>query len=108
MVHGSIIGSVERAVAHLIEPGGAFPAWLAPTQLVLLPVSDTELTPGRRFEPLAATEIVARIGALIDAHSNELWGVPDTGGRSRLLVANSPRPERTEPMWPASPAYGRF
>jgi threonyl-tRNA synthetase len=44
MVHRSIIGSVERAVAHLIEQhGGAFPAWLAPTQLVILPVSDTEL-----------------------------------------------------------------
>ncbi|MFJ8695115.1 threonine--tRNA ligase [Streptomyces roseolilacinus] len=43
MVHRSIIGSVERAVAHLIERhGGAFPAWLAPTQLVILPVSDTQ------------------------------------------------------------------
>ncbi|MEU0504139.1 threonine--tRNA ligase [Nocardia sp. NPDC005998] len=44
MVHRSIIGSVERAVAHLIEEhGGAFPAWLAPTQLVLLPVSAAEV-----------------------------------------------------------------
>lgn len=44
MLHRSIIGSVERAVAHLVERhGGAFPAWLAPTQLVILPVSDTEL-----------------------------------------------------------------
>ncbi|GAA1418458.1 threonine--tRNA ligase [Streptomyces thermospinosisporus] len=40
MVHRSIIGSVERAVAHLIEHhGGAFPAWLAPVQLAILPVS---------------------------------------------------------------------
>lgn len=44
MVHRSIIGSVERAVAFLIEQhGGAFPSWLAPTQLVVLPVSDAEL-----------------------------------------------------------------
>ncbi len=44
MIHRSIIGSVERAVAHLIEQhGGAFPAWLAPTQLVVLPISHTEL-----------------------------------------------------------------
>lgn len=44
MVHRSIIGSVERAVAHLIEQhGGAFPAWLAPTQLVILPISEAEL-----------------------------------------------------------------
>ncbi|WP_042403944.1 threonine--tRNA ligase [Streptacidiphilus carbonis] len=44
MVHRSIIGSVERAVAQLIEVhGGAFPAWLAPAQLAVLPVSDAEL-----------------------------------------------------------------
>ncbi|MEU5056208.1 MULTISPECIES: threonine--tRNA ligase [unclassified Streptomyces] len=44
MVHRSIIGSVERAVAHLIEQhGGAFPAWLAPTQVAILPISDAEL-----------------------------------------------------------------
>ncbi|MEU2353555.1 threonine--tRNA ligase [Streptomyces misionensis] len=39
MVHRSVIGSVERAVAHLVEAhGGAFPVWLAPVQLVVLPV----------------------------------------------------------------------
>lgn len=43
MVHRSVIGSVERAVAHLIERhGGAFPVWLAPVQLVVLPVSEAQ------------------------------------------------------------------
>jgi threonyl-tRNA synthetase len=43
-VHRSIIGSAERAVAHLIDVhGGAFPAWLAPVQLVVLPVGDAQL-----------------------------------------------------------------
>ncbi|EDY56151.1 threonyl-tRNA synthetase [Streptomyces sviceus ATCC 29083] len=43
MVHRSIIGSVERAVAHLIEAhGGAFPVWLAPVQLVILPVAEEQ------------------------------------------------------------------
>ncbi|MFJ8113718.1 threonine--tRNA ligase [Streptomyces sp. NPDC096132] len=43
MVHRSVIGSVERAVAHLIEEhGGAFPGWLAPVQLVVLPVSEAQ------------------------------------------------------------------
>jgi threonyl-tRNA synthetase len=43
MVHRSIIGSVERAVAHLMEEhGGAFPVWLAPVQLVVLPVSKAQ------------------------------------------------------------------
>ncbi|MFI6360208.1 threonine--tRNA ligase [Streptomyces sp. NPDC050743] len=44
MVHRSIIGSVERAVAHLIEAhAGAFPAWLAPVQLVVLPVAEEQV-----------------------------------------------------------------
>ncbi|MFI9828180.1 threonine--tRNA ligase [Streptomyces sp. NPDC051913] len=43
MVHRSIIGSVERAVAHLVEEhGGAFPVWLAPVQLVVLPVAQEQ------------------------------------------------------------------
>ncbi|MGY1435226.1 threonine--tRNA ligase [Streptomyces reniochalinae] len=41
MVHRTVIGSVERAVAQLIEVhGGAFPAWLAPVQVLALPVTD--------------------------------------------------------------------
>ena len=49
MVHRSVVGSMERAVAHLIEVhGGAFPAWLAPVQLVILPVSEAELARPRR------------------------------------------------------------
>jgi threonyl-tRNA synthetase len=43
MVHRAIVGSIERAVAQVIEVhGGAFPAWLAPVQLVVLPISDDE------------------------------------------------------------------
>ncbi|MFF3847260.1 threonine--tRNA ligase [Streptomyces sp. NPDC002328] len=43
MVHRSVIGSVERAVAHLLEQhGGAFPAWLAPVQLAVLPVGEAQ------------------------------------------------------------------
>jgi threonyl-tRNA synthetase len=44
MLHRSIIGSVERAVAQLVEVhGGAFPGWLAPTAVVALPISDAQL-----------------------------------------------------------------
>jgi threonyl-tRNA synthetase len=43
MVHRSIIGSAERAVAHLVEVhSGAFPGWLAPVQVAILPVSEGE------------------------------------------------------------------
>ncbi|WP_407911266.1 threonine--tRNA ligase [Kitasatospora sp. NE20-6] len=43
MVHRAVIGSVERAVAHLVEVHqGAFPAWLAPVQLLVLPVAEEQ------------------------------------------------------------------
>ena len=44
MVHRSIIGSIERVVSHLIEVhGGRFPAWLAPVQVAVLPLTDDEV-----------------------------------------------------------------
>jgi threonyl-tRNA synthetase len=44
MVHRSIIGSIERVVSHLIEVhAGAFPAWLAPVQVAVLPLTDAEV-----------------------------------------------------------------
>ncbi|NYI04431.1 threonine--tRNA ligase [Allostreptomyces psammosilenae] len=137
MIHRSVIGSVERAVAHLLEVhGGAFPAWIAPTQLVVLPVSEAELPQadalrrravdqglrarvagpeegtlgarvraarlvpyqavlgpkeaaddrvalrlrdGRRLDALPATEVLARVGALVRAHRLDLWDADERG-----------------------------
>ncbi|MEK7628702.1 MAG: threonine--tRNA ligase [Patescibacteria group bacterium] len=43
VVHRSSIGAVERIMAFLIEHyGGAFPTWLAPTQVALLPISESQ------------------------------------------------------------------
>jgi threonyl-tRNA synthetase len=40
MVHRSIVSTMERMVAHLLEVhNGALPVWLAPVQAVVLPVS---------------------------------------------------------------------
>jgi threonyl-tRNA synthetase len=41
MVHRAILGSFERFFGILIEHyAGAFPVWLAPTQAIVLPISD--------------------------------------------------------------------
>lgn len=41
VVHRSSIGALERVMAFLIEHyAGAFPTWLAPVQVAILPVSD--------------------------------------------------------------------
>jgi threonyl-tRNA synthetase len=43
MIHRSLVGSMERLFAHLIEVhAGAFPAWYAPVQLAVLPVGDAQ------------------------------------------------------------------
>lgn len=39
MIHRAILGSLERFIGTLIEHyGGAFPVWLAPTQVVIIPI----------------------------------------------------------------------
>jgi threonyl-tRNA synthetase len=41
MVHRSIVSTMERMVAHLLEVhNGALPAWLSPVQVVVLPVGE--------------------------------------------------------------------
>jgi threonyl-tRNA synthetase len=41
MVHRAILGSLERFIGALIEHfGGAFPLWLSPVQVIVLPISD--------------------------------------------------------------------
>jgi len=44
MLHRAPIGSMERFMAYLIEHyGGAFPVWLAPVQVVFIPIADRHL-----------------------------------------------------------------
>jgi threonyl-tRNA synthetase len=41
IIHRAIVSTMERMVSYLIELyGGAFPLWLAPVQMVLLPIAD--------------------------------------------------------------------
>ena len=41
MLHRAILGSLERFMGILVEhTAGAFPAWLAPTQAIFLPITD--------------------------------------------------------------------
>jgi threonyl-tRNA synthetase len=41
MIHRAMLGSLERFIGILIEhTGGAFPLWLAPEQVRVLPITD--------------------------------------------------------------------
>lgn len=69
MIHRSVVGSIERVVAHLIDTHqGAFPAWLAPVQVVVLPVADDQL-------PAAQ----ALLDQLLDADLRAELAAPDRG-----------------------------
>ncbi|HXN08610.1 MAG TPA: threonine--tRNA ligase [Candidatus Acidoferrales bacterium] len=44
MIHRALLGSLERFMGVLIEHyAGAFPVWLAPVQVVLLPITDGQV-----------------------------------------------------------------
>jgi threonyl-tRNA synthetase len=49
MIHRGVISTLERMMAFLIENyAGAFPLWLAPEQVRVLPIADRHLGYGRR------------------------------------------------------------
>ena len=45
MIHRALMGSLERFFGCLVEHyGGAFPTWLAPVQVILLPITDRSMS----------------------------------------------------------------
>ncbi len=51
LIHRALLGSMERFAGILIEHhGGRFPAWLAPTQVGILPVADRHIDPALQVE----------------------------------------------------------
>ncbi len=70
VIHRSSIGALERVMAFLIEHfAGAFPLWLAPVQVLLLPIADRHAD----FAQKAAAELrKAGIRAEADVRSERL------------------------------------
>ena len=67
MVHRTVLGSMERFLASLIEHyGGAFPVWLAPVQAVVIPIADRHLEYARKLEAELRSEGVRGV---VDARS---------------------------------------
>jgi threonyl-tRNA synthetase len=49
MIHRALLGSLERFFGVLIEHyGGAFPVWLAPVQVTVLTITDSQVEYGRK------------------------------------------------------------
>jgi threonyl-tRNA synthetase len=50
MVHRTVLGSMERFMACLIEHyGGAFPVWLSPVQVIIIPIADRHIDYAKRI-----------------------------------------------------------
>lgn len=57
VIHKAFIGSFERFFAFLIEHyGGAFPVWLAPIQVAVLPITERNMQYARSVEVLLRNE----------------------------------------------------
>ncbi len=70
MIHAAIMGSIERFVSILIEHyAGAFPVWLSPEQVRIIPVSDKFVSYAKK---VLATLKEASIRASVDDSSETL------------------------------------
>ncbi len=70
MVHRALMGSVERFFGILIEHyGGAFPVWLAPIQVIAIPIADRHLEYG---QTIVDTLKAAGIRSKLDSRSERM------------------------------------
>jgi threonyl-tRNA synthetase len=70
MVHRTVLGSMERFLASILEHyGGAFPVWLAPVQAMVIPVADRHLDYARK---LAAELKADGVRAEVDGRSERV------------------------------------
>ena len=70
MIHRVVFGSIERFIGILIEHfAGAFPTWLAPVQVKVLPISDKHMEYGKK---VLETLKEAGIRAVIDTRAENI------------------------------------
>jgi threonyl-tRNA synthetase len=63
MVHRALLGSIERFMGILIEHyGGAFPTWLAPVQVAIIPVSQNHFDYAKKvYDSLSSEGIITEL-----------------------------------------------
>jgi threonyl-tRNA synthetase len=80
MIHRALFGSIERFFAILLEHyGGAFPTWLSPDQIIIIPISDRH---HEYAHDLASQMRAAGLRVVVDASDQSL------GNRVRKGVAS--------------------
>ena len=70
MIHRTVLGSMERFMACLVEQyAGAFPVWLAPVQVMIIPIADRHIEYARK---LAAELLDKDIRVQIDERTERM------------------------------------
>ncbi|MBX3359411.1 MAG: threonine--tRNA ligase [Phycisphaeraceae bacterium] len=93
MIHRAPFGSMERFVGVLIEHfAGAFPTWLSPEQVRVLPISDKSLGYGERVLGALKT---AGVRATLDTSSDRIQGKIKVAADEKIpyLLVVGPRDE---------------
>ncbi|MBC7081992.1 MAG: threonine--tRNA ligase [Firmicutes bacterium] len=70
MIHRTVLGSMERFVAGLVEHyAGAFPVWLAPVQVRVIPIADRHIEYARK---VASELMEAKVRVEVDDRSEKM------------------------------------
>ncbi|NLG78420.1 MAG: threonine--tRNA ligase [Firmicutes bacterium] len=70
MIHRTVLGSMERFVAGLVEHyAGAFPVWLAPVQVRVIPIADRHIDYARK---VASELMEAKVRVEVDDRSEKV------------------------------------
>ena len=84
MIHRVVLGSIERFIGVITEHfAGAFPAWLTPVQVKVLPVTDR----GREYAQTALTRSSWTLGFRVEVdHRKREAGLQDPRSTRRMKI----------------------
>src|SRR5256884_3498807 len=115
MVHRGAFGAMERMMAFLIEHyAGAFPTWLAPEQVAVLPITDAHQEYARCVaERLRASRVRVELDARPERVGKKIAEARGRGGPYRLVVGGkeaeaAPGPGANRAGQQATEPHGRF
>ncbi|MGZ5322621.1 MAG: threonine--tRNA ligase [Solirubrobacterales bacterium] len=97
MIHRALLGSMERFVGILIEHhGGRFPLWLAPLQVLVLPVADRHNDYARELaEKLGAAGLRSRVDERTESVGRKIRDAEISKAPYMLVVGDRERDART-------------
>ncbi len=97
IIHRAPLGTHERFLAFLIEHfGGAFPTWMAPAQVMVVPVAETFLEYGNRIrDQLASALVRVQVDASAESFNKKIRNAITHKIPNILIVGGKEQQEET-------------